>query len=226
MLVVVGLALAGPALADNAGDSAPFGGTAAAHAADDDATADDAVKLVLPPPGVGDDPAGDDDAAPATGADVAAARADDGDAAANPAAHAAPQVPPAPPPDPDALKPLPAPQSGLGDLVGPLLKTILMLCIVLGLVYLTLSKGLGKLVERQNLGRRVKVVERVGLDAKRSLFLVEVDGKQMLLAAGEGGVTLLKDVETKAAAAPPPSFMDALRRRDAKKTNDDEKATA
>lgn len=124
---------------------------------------------------------------------------------------AAPEAVPAAPPDavpsrlvPDPLSDdemnrLPPPALGAGELIGPLAKTMFMLCIVLGLVYLTLHKGLGKLLERQNLGKRVKVVERVNLDQRRALFLVEIDGKQMLIAAGEGGVTMLKDID-----GPPP----------------------
>jgi flagellar protein FliO/FliZ len=110
-----------------------------------------------------------------------------------------------PPIDEELMKTLPPPSMGAADLIGPLAKTMLMLCVVLALVYLTLHKGLGKLVERQNSGKRVKVVERVMLDQKRSLFLVEIDGKQMLLAAGEGGVVHLKDVDASTGEARAPS---------------------
>lgn len=130
-----------------------------------------------------------------------------------------PTVPP--PVDEELMKELPPPSMGAAELIGPLAKTMLMLCVVLAIVYLTLHKGLGKLVERQNAGKRVKVVERVTLDQKRALFLVELDGKQMLLAAGEGGVVHLKDVdggEVKPPAAAAPSggglgakFADALK---------------
>lgn len=131
-----------------------------------------------------------------------------------------------PPVDEELMKTLPPPSMGAVELIGPLAKTMLMLCVVLAIVYLTLYKGLGKLVEKQNAGKRVKVVERVTLDQKRALFLVEIDGKQMLLAAGEGGVVLLKDVDAATgevrAPAPPPGasgggfaarFADALKSR-------------
>jgi flagellar protein FliO/FliZ len=115
--------------------------------------------------------------------------------------------------DEELMKTMPPPAIGFGELVGPLAKTMLMLCVVLLVVYLTLHKGLGKLVERQNAGKRVRVVERVVLDQKRSLFLVEIDGKQMLLAAGEGGVLHLKDVDARAdEAVPLPRFADALKK--------------
>ncbi len=116
-----------------------------------------------------------------------------------------PRQPVPPPVDEELMKTLPPPSMGAAELIGPLAKTMLMLCVVLGIVYLTLYKGLGKLVERQNAGKRVKVVERVTLDQKRALFLVEIDGKQMLLAAGEGGVVHLKDVDATTGEASAPS---------------------
>jgi flagellar biogenesis protein FliO len=86
------------------------------------------------------------------------------------------------------------PPLGISDVVAPILKTFLMLAVVLAIAYLTLHKGLGKLVERQTAGKRVKVVERIGLDQKRTLYLVDVDGQQMLLGASDHGLTHLKDV--------------------------------
>jgi flagellar protein FliO/FliZ len=151
------------------------------------------------------------DAVDAVGALDLAART----AAASPSTA---KVEPPPPPLPEPPRELPSPSLGMGDLLGQLVKMILMLGVVVGLAYLTLNKGLGKLVERQNLGKRVKVVERVALDAKRSLFLVDLDGKQMLLGAGEGGVVFIRDVDPTAATAanvPPPKaarFTDTLKR--------------
>gem|GEM_PF-1336138 len=88
--------------------------------------------------------------------------------------------PPVPPVPEEAVEPF-----GTADIVKSLLRTTLMLAVVLGIVWLTLSKGMGKLVEKANAGKRVKVIERVALDARRSLFLVEVDGKQMVLGGGD-----------------------------------------
>jgi flagellar biogenesis protein FliO len=89
----------------------------------------------------------------------------------------------------------------LDDLIWPFIKTMLMLCLVLGLVYLTLNKGLGKLMQRTQAGKRIKVVERVTLDQRRAIFLVEVDGEEILLAAGEGGVVRLDQDKPAPAAA-------------------------
>jgi flagellar protein FliO/FliZ len=130
-------------------------------------------------------------AAPAFAADEAPP------APAETAAEVAPAptaTPPAPEPKLD-VNSLPPPSIGLGELLAPLFKTLLMLGVVLAIAYLTLHKGLGKLVARQNEGRRVKIVERVSLDPKRALYLVEIDGKQMLLGGSDTGVVHIKDLD-------------------------------
>ena len=89
---------------------------------------------------------------------------------------------PAPPPpvDDELGKPM-----GTGELLASFAKTMLMLGVVLALAWLTLAKGMGKLVEKAQAGKRVKVIERIALDARRSLFLVEVDGKQFVVGGGD-----------------------------------------
>lgn len=97
-----------------------------------------------------------------------------------------------PPPLDEGLPPAAA--SGMGELIATFVKTMLVLSGVLALVYLTLHKGLGKLVARAQVGKRLRVVERVGLDPRRALYLVEVDGKELLLGASEGGIARLLDL--------------------------------
>jgi flagellar biogenesis protein FliO len=89
---------------------------------------------------------------------------------------------PVPPAFDDAMI---GPATTTTDLVLTFIKTVLMLCVVLALAWLTLSKGMGKLVEKAQAGKRVKVLERIALDARRSLFLVEIDGKMVVLAGGD-----------------------------------------
>jgi flagellar protein FliO/FliZ len=48
---------------------------------------------------------------------------------------------------------------------------------------------------RRFLGKRLRVVEKLPLDARRSLYVVEVDGRQLLLGAGDGPLTLLRELE-------------------------------
>ncbi|MBX3274555.1 MAG: flagellar biosynthetic protein FliO [Sandaracinaceae bacterium] len=66
-----------------------------------------------------------------------------------------------------------------------LLQTLLALAAVCILAWVVLRwsarRGLG-----HGTGRRVKVLERVPLDGRRALYLVEVGGRVLLLGAGEG----------------------------------------
>jgi flagellar biogenesis protein FliO len=133
----------------------------------------------------------------------------DADAAAAGAA-AAPAVPAIPVPDEEpGLGP-----TSTGEMLLPFAKTMLMLGVVLVIVWLTLSKGMGKLVEKAQAGKRVKVIERIALDARRSLFLVDVDGKQILLASGD--VVQIASVDAKGASTskPVPSGFVQLLSRD------------
>ncbi len=63
-------------------------------------------------------------------------------------------------------------------------------------------------------GQRIKVVERVPLDARRALFLVEVGGKMLLVATGDGAPTLLTELDPADVPTPekPASFADVLKR--------------
>lgn len=65
-------------------------------------------------------------------------------------------------------------------------------------------------------GTRVKVLERVQLDPRRSLYLVEVAGRGLLLSAGENGApALLTELDLDSLPEPEPtkSFADVLRRQ-------------
>jgi flagellar biogenesis protein FliO len=119
----------------------------------------------------------------------------DADATA-PATTPPPAMPPvvdvttAPPPPPlDPVEVPPAFQAeDAGSFLWSFVKSMLMLGVVLALIYLVLHKGVGRLVMRAQMGRRMRVVERIALDQRRALYLVEVDGQEVLLAGSEGGV--------------------------------------
>ena len=116
----------------------------------------------------GDDDKGDDDTVETEAESETGAAADiDAD------------VPPRP------VKIVAPPETTTRDMMLSFLKTMVALCAVLAIVWLTLSKGMGKLVERAQAGKRVKVLERIALDARRSLYLVEVDGQQIVLGGGD-----------------------------------------
>lgn len=99
---------------------------------------------------------------------------------------------------------------GMGDLLGSFARTTLMLLVVLALVYLTLHKGVGKLVQRNQSGKRMKVVERVGLDPRRALYIIDVDGREMLIGTGEGGMVHLAELGVPTSAPSPRPFSQAL----------------
>ena len=85
------------------------------------------------------------------------------------------------------------------SLGGTLLKTMLVLGIVVGLIYLSLNFGLRKLmgVRGVSMGRSslVKVVERIPLDPKRSLFVIHAAGEYLLVGGGDEGLSLLSKLD-------------------------------
>lgn len=94
---------------------------------------------------------------------------------------------------------LPLGVTGAEDLdVGwALVRTVVVLGLVLALVYLTLNVGLRRLLgirPSANVGL-VKVLERVTLDPKRSLFVVEAAGEVLLLGGSEASVTLISKLD-------------------------------
>ncbi len=95
-----------------------------------------------------------------------------------------------------------------------LLQSLLALMAVCILAWVLLRwasrRGLGT-----GSGKRVKVIERISLDARRSLYLVEIGGKVLLLGAGDGASpTLLAELDPDAIPEPEPGkkFADVLAR--------------
>jgi len=96
--------------------------------------------------------------------------------------------------------------AGMGDFVWSFVRSMLMLGVVLALVYLVLHKGVGKLVRKTQAGRRMQVVDRIVLEQRRTLFIVDVDGEEMLLAATDGSITRLDRMGTPAEPEEAPRF--------------------
>lgn len=71
------------------------------------------------------------------------------------------------------------------------LQMIVALGCVIALAYLILHKGLGSILGRQRNGELIKIKERISLDGKNALFLVEFNGQQILLSTSERGVELV-----------------------------------
>jgi flagellar biosynthetic protein FliO len=68
-----------------------------------------------------------------------------------------------------------------------LLQTILALTAVCILAWVVLRWGAKRGLSFGGQGARVRVIERVVLDARRSLYLVRVGDKVLLIGAGESG---------------------------------------
>jgi flagellar protein FliO/FliZ len=122
------------------------------------------------------------------------------------------EVAPAPPPALDVARPLVAepeiPKSEPPGLAGDtgvedlslgwtLLRTMIVLGMVVALAWLTLNVGLRKLLGiRPVVGTSmVTVLERVPLDQRRSLFVVEAAGEVLLIGGSDNSLTLLSKLD-------------------------------
>ena len=85
------------------------------------------------------------------------------------------------------------------------LKTMLMLLVVLAFAYVLLGKGLPKLMSKTTQGNRMRIIERLPLDQKRSVFLVEVDETTYLLGGSDQNLELIDTLSKDA-----PDFKSAL----------------
>src|SRR5690349_7668981 len=89
------------------------------------------------------------------------------------------------------------PQEGV-SLGAQLVRTMVSLVIVCGLIYLFAKFGLPRLMSLRPIGKPGKVltvVERVALDPKNALVVVDVrDGPRLLFSSGDAGVALVADV--------------------------------
>lgn len=82
-----------------------------------------------------------------------------------------------------------------------LLQTLVALAAVCGLAYVIFRVVLPRLQIGQTGNSMIRVVERAPLDQKRTLFVVEVAGKWLLVGAGENGVQLVSELNEQSAEA-------------------------
>jgi flagellar biogenesis protein FliO len=101
---------------------------------------------------------------------------------------AEPEIPKSEPPE------LAAEELNLG---WTLVRTMVVLAMVIVLAWLTLSVGLRRLLGiRPVVGTSmVTVLERVTLDQKRSLFVVEAAGEVLLVGGGDGALSLISKLD-------------------------------
>jgi flagellar biosynthetic protein FliO len=83
-----------------------------------------------------------------------------------------------------------------------LIRTLVVLALVVALIYLSLNWGLRKLMGVKGMPGSgsgvVKVLERIPLDPKRALFVVQVSDEYLLLGGGEAQVNLLAKIDAEA----------------------------
>ncbi len=80
-----------------------------------------------------------------------------------------------------------------------LLETMLALGLVCGLAYLVFRLALPRLSTMRSANSMVRVVDRVGLDQRKSLYVVEVAGRWLLIGASEAGVHLVSELDAQSA---------------------------
>jgi flagellar protein FliO/FliZ len=91
-------------------------------------------------------------------------------------------------------------QSG-GSLLWTFLQTIVALGFVCLLAYVLLRYVLPRVNVASNSKSIVRVVDRVPIDQKRSLYVVEVTGRWLLLGSSETGMNLISELDAEKAQA-------------------------
>ena len=81
-----------------------------------------------------------------------------------------------------------------------LVQTILALVFVCGLAYVVFRVVLPRLASSYSGNSMIRVVDRSGLEARKTLFIIEVAGKWMLVASSEAGVQLISELDPESAA--------------------------
>ena len=79
------------------------------------------------------------------------------------------------------------------------MQTFLALLFVCGLAYVIFRVILPRLNVNYGTNNMVRVVDRVGIEARKTLFVIEVTGKWMLVASSENGVQFLCELDAEEA---------------------------
>ncbi|MCC6809296.1 MAG: FliO/MopB family protein [Deltaproteobacteria bacterium] len=77
-----------------------------------------------------------------------------------------------------------------------LLRTMIVLGVVVLLAYLILNKGLSRLMKLTGVkqGKNLTLIERLALDQKHSLFIIEIDGRRLVVGTSEHQTSLVCDL--------------------------------
>lgn len=85
------------------------------------------------------------------------------------------------------------------NFVWMMIQTVIALTVVCGLAYLLFRVVLPRFTFQGSANSMVRVIDRVPLDARKSLCVVEVAGKFMLISISESGVQLVSELDPDAA---------------------------
>lgn len=86
-----------------------------------------------------------------------------------------------------------------------LLRTFFFLALVCLLIYFVLRKVLPHLVQVPGIrNRNIKIIERLPLDQKKSLLVVEVQDKAYLLGCSENSINILMELDREKMEVKPP----------------------
>lgn len=80
-----------------------------------------------------------------------------------------------------------------------LVQTVLALAFVCGIAYVIFRVILPRLATTYGGNSMIRIVDRAGLEARKTLYVIEVAGKWLLVAASEDGVQLISDLDPKTA---------------------------
>jgi flagellar biosynthetic protein FliO len=80
-----------------------------------------------------------------------------------------------------------------------ILQTVIALSVVCCLIYLTFRVILPKLSEINYTKGAIRIIERTAIDARKSLLIVEVGGRWMLLSTSENNINLISELSEKEA---------------------------
>lgn len=80
-----------------------------------------------------------------------------------------------------------------------LFQTFVALAFVCGLAYIIFRVLLPRFTANYGANNMMRVVDRIGLDTRKSLYIIEVTGRWFLVAASESGVELISELDAKAA---------------------------
>lgn len=99
------------------------------------------------------------------------------------------------------------------DLVSQVARTIFALVVVLGLIFLFSKYGLARLTGLRTGvgGKNIHLVERVQLDQKHTLYIVDIEGNgSLLLGGGEGELRLITPLKSDPSPSPNTPFSTTL----------------